>query len=134
MNVREVTPILNVSSIQESIAWFEKLGWREHWTWGEPPTFGGVQSGECRIFFCQDCQGARGGPQPREPWDNQAGSVWMSWWLASPGEVDEAYALAVRHGLRALFPPENMPWNAREFNLRHPDGHTFRVSAGLPEE
>ncbi len=134
MNVREVTPILNVSSIQETIGWFEKLGWREHWTWGEPPTFGGVQSGESRIFLCQDCQGARGGPEPREPWDNQAGSVWMSWWLASPAEVDAAWALAQANGIRTLFPPTDMPWGVRECNIRHPDGHTFRVSAGLPEE
>ncbi len=134
MKVRELTPILNVSSLEESFAWFEKLGWRKAFDWQDGGNFGGVICGECRIFLCRDCQGPRGGPEPREPWDNQAGSTWMSWWLASPEEVDEAYALAVRHGLRALFPPENMPWNVREFNLRHPDGHTFRVSAGLPEE
>jgi hypothetical protein len=30
MNVQRVTPILNVSSLTESFAWFEKLGWRRH--------------------------------------------------------------------------------------------------------
>jgi hypothetical protein len=30
--------------------------------------------------------------------------------------------------------PTDEPWNVREFHLRHPDGHTFRVSAGLEEE
>jgi hypothetical protein len=27
MNVEDVTPILNVSSLEKSFAWFEQLGW-----------------------------------------------------------------------------------------------------------
>ena len=30
--------------------------------------------------------------------------------------------------------PTNEPWGVREFHRRHPDGHTFRVSARLGEE
>ena len=60
MLARRLTPILNVSNIQESFAWFEKLGWTKAWDWGAPPTFGGVCSGECEIFLCQNGQGGRG--------------------------------------------------------------------------
>jgi hypothetical protein len=38
--IERVTPILNVSNIQESFAWFEKLGWKKAWDWGDPPDFG----------------------------------------------------------------------------------------------
>ncbi len=31
MEVRFITPILNVSDIDASFAWFEKLGWRRLW-------------------------------------------------------------------------------------------------------
>jgi hypothetical protein len=31
MNVEDVTPILNVSSLAESFAWFERLGWKKSW-------------------------------------------------------------------------------------------------------
>lgn len=134
MNVRELTPILNVSSLAESFAWFEKLGWHKAFDWQDEGSFGGVVSGECKIFLCRDCQGARGGPEPREPWDNQAGSVWMTWWLDSPAAVDAAYAQAQAHGVTTLWPPTDMPWSVRECHIRHPDGHTFRVSAGLPHE
>lgn len=133
LNVRDVTPILNVSSIAESFEWFEKLGWKKHWDWGDPATFGAVVSGTSEIFLCEKCQGARGGPMHREPWDNQAGSTWMSWWLESPAEVDRVYALALERGVIAPFPPTDMPWNVHECHLRHPDGHMFRVSAGLNE-
>ena len=134
MDVQAVTPILNVSSLPESFAWFEKLGWRKAWEFGDPPGFGAVISGTCEIYLCQNCQGARGGPMPREGFDDDAGSTWMTWWLKSPAEVDAVYELALTLDVVAPFPPTDMPWNVRECHLRHPDGHTFRVSAGLEEE
>src|ERR1700730_1993956 len=60
MLAKRLTPILNVSDIQQSFAWFEKLGWKKGWDWGSPPTFGGVCSGDCEIFLCQNAQGSRG--------------------------------------------------------------------------
>ena len=71
---------------------------------------------------------------PQQPWDNQAGSVWMSWWVESPAEVDAAYELALKLGIPAPWPPTDMPWGVHECHIRHPDGHTFRVGAGLEEE
>jgi hypothetical protein len=60
MLAHRLTPILNVSSLADSFLWFEKLGWRKGWDWGDPPTFGGVCSGVCEIFLCQGAQGGRG--------------------------------------------------------------------------
>lgn len=134
MKVQDVTPILNVSSLPESFAWFEKLGWRKHWEHGDPPTFGAVISDNTEIFLCQNCQGARGGTMPQEPWDNQSGGTWMTWWLESLADVDAAYELALKLGVPAPWPPTDMPWNVRECHIRHPDGHTFRVSARLEED
>jgi catechol 2,3-dioxygenase-like lactoylglutathione lyase family enzyme len=134
MRVEHVTPILNVSSLPESFAWFEKLGWKKSWDWGDPATFGCVCCGEVEIFLCQGAQGSRGGPMPKHEWDDDTGGVWMSWWVRSPAEVDEAHALALQHGMTVTHPPRNEVWGVREFHLRHPDGHTFRVGAGTGEE
>ena len=134
MKVERLTPILNVSNIVESFDWFEKLGWQKGWDWGDPPTFGGVCNGKVEIFLCQGAQGSRGGPMPQSVGDDETGGVWMSWWLESPAAVDAAYQLALQHGLAVTMPPTDEPWNVREFHLRHPDGHMFRMSAGLEEE
>src|SRR5262245_16891848 len=133
LKVQDVTPILNVSNLKESFAWFERLGWQKHWE-HEDHTFGAVISGGTEIFLCQGGQGARGGHHHREPWDNQAGSTWMSWWLPSPADVDQLYEAAVRVGVEAPWPPTDMPWNVHECHIRHPDGHIFRVGAHLEEE
>ena len=134
MNVQQVIPILNVSNIEESFAWFEKIGWKKSWDWGDPPSFGCVCTGKVEIFLCQDCQGSRGGPMPRHLHDDDTGGVWMSWFLESPAEVDAVYERALEQGVTVTRPPMDYPWNVRECHLRHPDGHTFRVGAGLGEE
>jgi catechol 2,3-dioxygenase-like lactoylglutathione lyase family enzyme len=136
MNAKHVTPILNVSDIAASFAWFEKLGWRKCWDWGSPPTFGAVGSGECEIFLCQGGQGSRGkganaatfGPCGDETVDR---GVWMSVWV---DDVDEVHRHCVATGLEVTFPPTDMPWNVREMHVRHPDGHVFRVSKGTEDE
>ena len=63
MLAHTLTPILNVSDLPERFRWFEKLGWKKGWDWGEPPTFGGVCSGVCEIFLCQGAQ-----RRPRQRW------------------------------------------------------------------
>ena len=134
MEVLAVTPILNVSNMQQSFEWFEKIGWQKCWDWGDPPTFGSVGNGKIEIFLCLDGQGSRGGPMPRHAGDDDTGGVWMSWWVSSPEVVNEVHEKALEQGLTVTWPPTDEPWGVREFHLRHPDGHTFRVSAGLGEE
>jgi hypothetical protein len=55
MLAKRLNPILN-----ESVAWFEKLGWKEDWDWGDPPTFGAACSGNVRFFLRENGQGGRG--------------------------------------------------------------------------
>jgi uncharacterized glyoxalase superfamily protein PhnB len=151
MAVQRVTPILNVSNIGESFAWFEALGWQRGFSWNQggmigegamaaaanehgEAGFGSVCSGKAAIFLCRGSQGSRGTLSPRFPGDDQTGGVWMSWWLESPADVDALFSAAKEKALTVTYPPTDEPWGVREFHLRHPDGHTFRVSAGLHSE
>ena len=131
MDVRHITPILNVSDLAASFAWFAQLGWRKCFEYGDPPDFGSVGSGQVEVFLCVNGQGSRDGPLPRHARDDDTGGVWMTWWVATPADVDAAHALALEHGVTVTRPPTDEPWGVRECHLRHPDGHTFRVTAGL---
>jgi catechol 2,3-dioxygenase-like lactoylglutathione lyase family enzyme len=136
MLAKGLTPILNVSNIQESFDWFERFGWKKGWDWGDPPTFGGVCSGACEIFLCQNGQGGRGkssltmtgGPEGS---DDAEKGVWMSIWV---DDVDVIHKRCVTQGLEVTMPPTDEPWGVREMHVRHPDGHVFRVSKGSGEE
>jgi uncharacterized glyoxalase superfamily protein PhnB len=71
---------------------------------------------------------------PRHIEDDDTGGVWMSWFLDSPEEVDAVYKMALEKGITVTRPPMNYEWGVRECHIRHPDGHTFRVGAGIEEE
>ena len=136
MNPNRLTPILNVSNIQESFAWFQKLGWEKAWAWGDPEDFGGVCAGALEIFLCEGAQGGRGcsavtqtfGPDGNDAADK---GVWMSIWV---DDVDAVHRRCMEQGLEVTWPPTDMPWNVREMHVRHPDGHVFRISKGIEED
>jgi predicted enzyme related to lactoylglutathione lyase len=117
MQAKAITPILNVSDMEKSFAWFEKLGWTKCWDWGSPPTFGSVGSGECEIFLCLGGQGGR-----------DQGAAWLSIWV---DDVDSIHKTCIAQGVEVVMPPTDMPWSVREMHIRHPDGHVFRVGRGL---
>jgi catechol 2,3-dioxygenase-like lactoylglutathione lyase family enzyme len=117
MWAQSITPILNVSDLPASFAWFDRLGWRTLWSYGEPPTFGAVGAGDCEIFLCLDAQGGRG----------DGLGAWMSIWVL---DVDDVHRRCLEQGLDVIRPPTDEPWGVREMHVRHPDGHVFRISRG----
>ena len=144
MNVKSLTPILNVSDVPASILWFERIGWKRGFAWNEggmmegaalsneegPAHFGSVCSSgfsgeDALIFLCKDGQGSRD-PRPfTDPESDAYGGVWMSWWVP---DVDAAHEECQKVGAEVVRAPCDEPWGVREFLLRHPDGHYFRVS------
>jgi catechol 2,3-dioxygenase-like lactoylglutathione lyase family enzyme len=130
MLAKGLTPILNVSNIQDSFAWFEKLGWAKGWEWGTPPSFGGVCSGKCEIFLCQNGQGGRGKSSLSDTSkdDSKELGVWMSIWV---DDVDAVHRHCIAQGLEVTMPPTDETWGVREMHVRHPDGHVFRISKGI---
>jgi uncharacterized glyoxalase superfamily protein PhnB len=147
MIVHGITPILNVMSVPASFAWFEALGWKRGFAWNDggriegatdrdahgEANFGSVSCGKAEMFLCRDAQGSRGTLRPKFAGDDATDGVWMSWWMGSKRELDDLHARAVALGCDVTLPPRHAPWGVREFHLRHPDGHTFRVSAGSGE-
>jgi catechol 2,3-dioxygenase-like lactoylglutathione lyase family enzyme len=135
MHAKGLTPILNVSDLAQSFAWFERLGWKKLWDWGDPPGFGAVGSGECEIFLCQGAQGGRGHGGVSSTFGEDGSvtadqGVWMSAWV---DDVDAVHRHCQAQGLEVAFPPTDMPWGVREKHVRHPDGHVFRISQGIAE-
>ena len=110
----QVIPILNVSDVSASLAFYtEVLGFEESWHWGHPPTFGGVCSGDQEIQFCEGSQGHPG--------------TWLAIWVEDVDALYERYS-ASRVDIRQI--PTTFEWGAREMNVADPDGHRIRFSTG----
>jgi catechol 2,3-dioxygenase-like lactoylglutathione lyase family enzyme len=134
VKVTQVVPILNVSDVEASFAWFATLGWQRTFAWRGPGSevtdFGGVGCDGYEIFLCRDGQGSRGrganertgGPGADQRADKGA---WVAIWV---DDVDAVHERCLAEGLEVTFPPTDEPWGVREMHVRHPDGHVFRIS------
>lgn len=138
--VAGVSPILSVRDIGQSFEWFEALGWERSFSWNDggmmgdganAPSvnehgvahFAGICSGDVTLFLCLEGQGPLG--------DGATDGVWMSWWMPTKADVDRMWESARAKGFMIPMDPRDEPWGVREFHLRHPDGHVFRVSSGV---
>jgi catechol 2,3-dioxygenase-like lactoylglutathione lyase family enzyme len=137
VKVEQVVPILNVSDVEASFAWFARLGWSRQFAWdGDDPAagpdFGGVTCDGREIFLCRDAQGSRGrgasadtGPGADQRTDKGA---WVAIWV---DDVDRLHRRCLAEGLEVTHPPTDEVWGVREMHVRHPDGHVLRISRAL---
>src|SRR5262245_15464895 len=130
MAIKGITPVLNVSDVPASLAWFESLGWKRGFTWNDSGPieggadrndegdahFGSASAEDAQIFLCRGGQGSRGTIMPRWPGDDMTDGVWMSWWLDSPRSLDELHDKAQSLGYTVTMPPTDEPWGVREFH------------------
>ncbi|MDE2887608.1 MAG: glyoxalase superfamily protein [Gemmatimonadota bacterium] len=109
-----VTPILNVESVEASIAHYTSvLGFKKNWDWPaeeEDKTFASISNGEVTVFLSEKGQGAR--------------PVWIYY---SVDNVDELHEKLARAGAEIRQKPVDRPWGAREMLVADRDGHILRI-------
>lgn len=116
MKFSRVTPVLFSSDVAKSIDYYiNVLQFDNHWTWDDPPTFGGVSKNLVDIFFCKECQGSPG--------------TWIAIMLDN---VDNYYETIKAKGADIHYPPETKEWGLREMLVKDPDGHIIRFGQHAP--
>jgi len=134
MHAKDLTPILNVSDIRQSFAWFEKLGWKEGLGLGESPD---VWGGLLRRSARSSCARApRGGPAGK----SDLATTFGSGEGGRQGRLDVDLGgrrrrhpppFAWRQGLEVTHPPTDEPLvRPGDGTSRHPDGHVLPDQPG----
>jgi catechol 2,3-dioxygenase-like lactoylglutathione lyase family enzyme len=113
MNFHPATPILRVSSLEASVAWYTGVlgfvvDFGNRW-------FASVSRGRCTFFLCEGDQGHPG-----------------SWAWVGVGDVEVLLEEFLAKGAKVRQPPTNHPW-ALEMQIEDPDGNVLRFGSDPKE-
>ena len=116
-------PMISVSDINASLAWFEKLGFTTDYT--VPLPDGSIGHA-----------GMSRGPQVQimlAPSPATVGSTGLELYIYAGEGVDACYAAATGAGIVAEGEPQDQFWGDRIFTVKHPDGYTIMFAQTVRE-
>jgi uncharacterized glyoxalase superfamily protein PhnB len=125
---REMTASLTVKDLEKSLAWYrDSLGFTVDRRMERDGKLRGVaiKAGAVRILLNQD-DGAKG--------MNRTKGEGFSLQLITTQSVDEIANRIKSQGGSLDLEPTDMPWGARAFRVRDPDGFRFAISSERPGE
>lgn len=93
-----------------------KLGFFLAFTWGEPPTFAGVNLGHVQVFLDQ------GNPNP---------SGYALYFVI--GDADELHEFHCANGVEIVEPPGRREWGFRDYSVRDLNGYVLTFGHRLPD-
>lgn len=121
ISLNQSEAIFAVADVPATIRFYrDVLAFRSEWTWGEPPSFGGVRWGGVHIMFCLQ-------PQLAAKVDGHQHSLVLD-------DVDALYELHRSRGAPIIDPIDNKPWGMREYTVRDPNGYRLRIGGPLKHE
>ena len=116
---------LTVRDVRASLAWYrDALGFDVDREMIQDGALRGVamRAGAVRILLNQD-DGAKGA--------DRAKGVGLSLMISTPQSVDAIAARVTANGGILLTEPADMPWGARAFRVRDPDGFALAISSPI---
>lgn len=120
---RTLSASLTVKDLEKSLAWYrDVMGFsvdRKHEREGKLVAVS-LQAGDVAILIAQD-NGEKG-------WDRLKGEG-FSLRITTDQDVDQMAARIKKSGIELATEPTVMPWGARVFRLRDPDGFMFAISS-----
>jgi GNAT superfamily N-acetyltransferase/uncharacterized glyoxalase superfamily protein PhnB len=113
-----VEPVLAVSNVVQTVEyWCEVLGFRDKWTWGEPPNHGGVTWQGVFIQFSHD---------PSLASVSKGNSIFIR-----VKNLEPLYAFHQKKKAEIVEPLENKPWGMAGYTVREINGY-YVIFAGAP--
>ena len=124
LQAKTVVPSVTVNDIQQSIRFFEGLGFGVEERWEENGALNGVmlRAGDARIGLSQD--------DWKKGRDRVKG-VGMRIFIGTTQNIDELAARAKEAGVPLDAEPYDTPWGTRAFEVTEPSGFKLTISSDV---
>jgi uncharacterized glyoxalase superfamily protein PhnB len=122
LRAKTISPSLTVNNLQQSIAFFEGLGFGVEERWEENGTLLGVmlRAGEAAINLSQD--------DWKKGRDRQKG-VGLRIFIGTTQDIDQLAADARKAGIALDTEPHDTSWGSRAFEVTEPSGFRLTISS-----
>jgi uncharacterized glyoxalase superfamily protein PhnB len=122
LQAKTLSPALTVDNLQQSVTFFEGLGFGVEERWEEKGTLLGVmlRAGEARINLSQD--------DWKKGRDRQKG-VGMRIFVGTTQDIDQLATHAKKAGIALDGEPHDTPWGSRAFEVTEPSGFRLTISS-----
>jgi uncharacterized glyoxalase superfamily protein PhnB len=122
LQVKTVSPALTVNNLQQSVAFFEGLGFGIEERWEENGVLLGVtlRAGNAIVNISQD--------DWKKGRDRQKG-VGLRVFLGTTQDIDQLAADARKAGITLDTEPHDTPWGTRAFEVTEPSGFKLTISS-----
>jgi catechol 2,3-dioxygenase-like lactoylglutathione lyase family enzyme len=118
-------PVVATSDVAGTVRYFEQtLGFKQQWTWGDPPVYAGVRAGDALLYVTHDADLAST-IQERQ----LAPDIFL--WVT---DIDSVYA---QHRAAKADIAEELtmrPWGVRQYVVREPNGYRLKVAESQKEK
>jgi uncharacterized glyoxalase superfamily protein PhnB len=124
LQLKTISPGLTVNDIQQSISFFEGLGFVVEERWEEQGKLLGVslRAGDARVHLSQD--------DWKKGRDRQKG-VGMRLFIGTKQNIDQIASRAKAAGVKLDAEPHDTEWKTRAFEVTEPSGFKITVSSEM---
>jgi uncharacterized glyoxalase superfamily protein PhnB len=122
LQAKTLSPTLTVDNLQQSVTFFERLGFGVEERWEEKGVLLGVmlRAGDARIGLSQD--------DWKKGRDRQKG-VGMRIFVSTAQDIDQLAADAKKAGIALEADPHDTEWGSRAFDVTEPSGFRLTISS-----
>jgi catechol 2,3-dioxygenase-like lactoylglutathione lyase family enzyme len=118
-------PVVARSDVAGTVRYFEQtLGFKQQWTWGDPPVYAGVRAGDALLYVTHDADLASTIKERQ-----LAPDIFL--WVT---DIDSVHA---QHRAAKADIAEELtmrPWGVRQYVVREPNGYLLKVAESQKEE
>lgn len=124
MKFKNTVPVISTANVRSTIDWYERaLGFREHFTFGDPPVYAGIERDSVLLYITHDPDMASaiksGGLHP---------DVFL--WVE---DVDRMFAEHQERGAKIVEELADRAWDARQYVVEDPNGYRLKIAEPIEE-
>ena len=125
MKFKDSVPVISTADVRATVEYYERvLGFEEHFVFGDPPVYAGVQRDGVLLYITHD-------PKMASMLKNSDLHPDVFLWVQG---VDKVFADHKRAGAKIIEEVSDRAWDARQYVIEDPNGYRLKIAEPIDEK